>query len=728
MLLLPIVIAGAVLVRSGSARISEWLPKNQLDRITYDSFIEMFGDDRFVLVSWEGCSTDDQRLNSISDELRQLDSNHTAAWFFNITSTRTLIEHLTNDPLKLTEATAKRRIEGFMLGRDGTACLVIELTPTGITNGTDAIECIYQAAEVGSGLQRGQMRLVGPVFEEAAIDRAGNDSMRYLVPPSTLAAILVAVFALGRWRASLVVFLLAGLGQIMSVALVYYVGAELSAVMIVLPTLVFMLSLSSCVHLVNYYDEIADGEQHRGARAVLMGLKPTMLATATTMAGMGSLVVSDLGPVKAFGLYSAISLGMSTLALLLLFPQLTAIILREQKRSERISTNGITYRDTFLESLTSIVTKHAGKITLVAILCLGICIWGTLRLQASTKFDKMFPAASPAVTGMNWVESKIGPIVSVEVLLTFPEGNQDLLQQVRWLSTIESQLRQSDDVGATLSAAKFLPAISRARGARGTLERAAYAGQLNKALYGLTEQKWLAQDQSDRNVWRITCKVTALDEDYGIFVERLRQDALSSISEFRSEPFPPEKVEITGVSVMAYNSQLQLTSDLSRSFTMAFLLITPMMMFVTRSVSGGLIAMMPNVLPVLIVFGLMGLTQIKVDIAGILTASVALGIAVDDTLHFVSWYRRGQSTGLGARDSIRFAYRHCAMAMIETTLICCSAMLPLLFAGFIPTARFAALMVCMLLLAIVGDLLVLPALLVVRDRWTTPAISTTTQT
>ena len=121
--------------------------------------------------------------------------------------------------------------------------------------------------------------------------------------------------------------------------------------------------------------------------------------------------------------------------------------------------------------------------------------------------------------------------------------------------------------------------------------------------------------------------------------------------------------------------------------------------------------MLPNVLPVSIAFGMMGWLKFDLDIAGILTASIALGIAVDDTLHFVCRYVESLGGGHSKEQAIVQTINSCGQAMIHTTVISCVAMAPFLFAEFLPTQQFAKLMIVMISFAIVGDLIVLPALL-----------------
>ena len=162
---------------------------------------------------------------------------------------------------------------------------------------------------------------------------------------------------------------------------------------------------------------------------------------------------------------------------------------------------------------------------------------------------------------------------------------------------------------------------------------------------------------------------------------------------------------------MVYKAQHQILRDLSISFVTAFIFISIILMVVLGSVRTGLIAMIPNVFPPLVVFGTMGWLGRSIEIGSVMTASVALGIAVDDTIHFLTWYRRGTLEGLSRYASIRYAFEHCAKAMIDTSLICGLGVAPFLFGVFMPTVNFALLLCVMLFTALVGDLILLPAIL-----------------
>jgi predicted RND superfamily exporter protein len=111
------------------------------------------------------------------------------------------------------------------------------------------------------------------------------------------------------------------------------------------------------------------------------------------------------------------------------------------------------------------------------------------------------------------------------------------------------------------------------------------------------------------------------------------------------------------------------------------------------------------------VFGAMGWLRLPVEIGTVMTASVALGIAVDDTIHFLTWYKRGMLENKTKMGAIRFAFEHCAKPMIDATLICGFGVAAFMFSDFMPTVRFSRLLFILLAAALIGDLFLLPAIL-----------------
>ena len=177
----------------------------------------------------------------------------------------------------------------------------------------------------------------------------------------------------------------------------------------------------------------------------------------------------------------------------------------------------------------------------------------------------------------------------------------------------------------------------------------------------------------------------------------------------------------TGVVPIVYKAQNELLNSLIQSIGLAFVMIAIVMMVMMRNgrlsptnfanIRGGMVSMIPNVFPVILVFGLMGHIGAALDIGSMMTASVAMGVAVDDTIHFLTWFRKGLNKGLARRGALMLAYQRCGAAMTQTTLIGGLGLSVFALSSFTPTQRFGVLMLTLLAAALLGDLLFLPAIL-----------------
>lgn len=196
-------------------------------------------------------------------------------------------------------------------------------------------------------------------------------------------------------------------------------------------------------------------------------------------------------------------------------------------------------------------------------------------------------------------------------------------------------------------------------------------------------------------------------------------------------------IVFTGVMPIVNKAQRALLDSLIQSTWWSFATITPLMMFVCRSISGGAVVMLPNVLPVLVVFGGMGWLGIPVDIGSMMAASIALGVAVDDTIHFLAWYRDDLQK-LGDRSAaVVSAYTRSATPTLQAALVNGLGLSVFACSAFTPTQRFGWLMLTILVAGVVSELVMLPSLLlsplgkvfdVAHNTDIDPAIDQTTET
>ena len=170
-------------------------------------------------------------------------------------------------------------------------------------------------------------------------------------------------------------------------------------------------------------------------------------------------------------------------------------------------------------------------------------------------------------------------------------------------------------------------------------------------------------------------------------------------------------LQYTGKNHLFHSAQTSLLKDFYRNFLLAFLIITPVLIIVLRSFYLGLLAMLPNLLPVLVLFGGLGWLGWSIDLSIAMTASVALGIAVDDTTHLLIRFREFGGRFTNVLPPIRKAIAQCGPAMMQTTAIGCAGLIFYCFTEMIVVRNFSLAIACMLVLALLADVVFLPALL-----------------
>ncbi len=232
---------------------------------------------------------------------------------------------------------------------------------------------------------------------------------------------------------------------------------------------------------------------------------------------------------------------------------------------------------------------------------------------------------------------------------------------------------------------------------------------------------------------KFECVVLVCDhEDYDVDFIKEHAKAFVDARDHSFDPHAPTaltsveredliNVVYTGVVPIVYKAQRTLLISLIDSIGAAFLMIALVMMILLRrgrlgllnlfNFRAGMTSMIPNVFPVVLIFGAMGYMAISVDIGTMMTASVAMGVAVDDTIHFLTWFREAIAAGRSRQEAILDAYRRCAPAMSQTTLIGGLGLAVFAFSTFTPTQCFGVMMLTLLAAALIGDLIFLPALL-----------------
>ncbi len=710
---------------SASQSVRQWLPRDMEEVEVYDWFVERFGKDEMVVVSWPACRLANPQVDRLAESFVAATGYDQEAnpnrYFAHAVTGPQLVRRLTSGEVGLSRAEAIRRLTGTLVGSDGdTTCIILVVSEFGAANRQPAIESIYRIAESQYGLPRDGLHLGGPTVDAATNMAVLRNSLYEMAAWSIVVVILVCWLRLGSVWLTLIVIFTASYSTAATLAVLHVTGGQMNLTLVTVPVLVFVLSTSSSIHLVNYYRQaLVHGDVvFAPARAVEHGWRPCLLALGTTAIGMASLTTSKIIPIREFGMYSAVGLMLSAAVLLLILPSALSCcggLLDSLNAKRRLATLGPDANHTGLKSdrlagwLAPVVTRRHRLITagfVAAMLTLGS---GLVWLEASLKLQNRFPGNSRIMRDCRWLEANVGPLVPLEVVVRFSEScPMGHLERLQFVNRVQNSIERLDAVDATLSSANFTAPVPDGKGIRQVVQRSILESRLAQQRQRDNTPPFLVSDEHEE-LWRINVRVNALNDiDYGFFIDEVKENVERLVDE--SDP-QSVKVTYTGAVPLLYRCLRMLLYDLMTSFLLAFGLIAVVFIIILRSPQGGTLAMMPNLFPIIVVFGAMGWLTIYVDSGTMKTASVAIGIAVDGTFHFLTWFRRGVSRGMSRCGSIRFAYSRCAGAMINSTVICAAGLIPFTFSTYIPTVRFAWLMIALLSIALLGDLLFLPALL-----------------
>jgi predicted RND superfamily exporter protein len=684
----------------------QWLPRGFDETETYHWLQAHFGRDEITVVSWPGCTLDDPRTEQLARALLRAPQT---AYFQRALTGQQILQQLVSAPLDLPRSEALRRLQGVLIGSDGkTTCVVLTVSARGEADRAAAVEQIRQVAQQQCGIAPGQLRLGGPTVDAATIDVESQRLLLQLAGLSALVSFAITWLRLRSPRLAIIILVTAVYSTALAMAILYYTGGHMNLVMTMLPPLIYVLSISAAVHLVNYYrDALKEGSgDDAPVRALACGWWPCTLASGTTAVGLLSLAVSEIVPVKMFGVYAAAGMCASLVVVLLFVP--VALTLWPAASRCGASPRRGTPAKSNADRLVDLIGRRHGVITAGCLLLMVVTACGLPLLRSTVKLQYRFGSHSRIIEDYRWLEAHLGPLVPMEVVVHFDAASHaTFLDQLEYVAGMERNLERLPDVGAALSGASFAPILPTGGSLRDVSRRAMLRRNAATLRQGIREAHYLADGDAGEQLWRISLRAPALsDVDYGRFVETLRRSIEPGI-----ECAAGVRVTYTGVIPLIYKAQRELLSDLVESFFLAFALIALVMILVLRDPRAGLLAMVPNVFPAVVIFGLMGLLGVPIEIGSIMTASAAMGIAVDDTFHFLSWFRSGASYAVPRQETLRFAFHRCAGAMVHTTLICACGLLVFSLSSFMPIVRFSWMMTTLLLAALLGDLILLPALL-----------------
>lgn len=481
--------------------------------------------------------------------------------------------------------------------------------------------------------------------------------------------------------------------------------------MAIIPALVFVLATSGSIHLIRYsLNAIGDAR-----RLLAVGWKPCTISALTTAVGMMSLTRSSFPAIRNFGFFCAAGVCFALAFQLILVPWL----LSRYGRGGLAKLAARSDQSSFWKRLMERVARRKRWVSAVGVLCMILGVVGLTRLVAEVEVEKLFQPDSEILTSLANMEKQLGPMDQTELLVVFETpDSQSFPDHAQLVRRIQSALTRLPQVGVVHSLVNFLPPEPQKYNARSFVKWSTYRNALRQKRDELAEGNMLAIDESSET-WRICLRFAfTAENDFGQLARDVSETSANVVGQSGHLSPTDSKPNLiyTGKTHLFHSAQVTLLEDLFLNFLLAFVIITPILIIVLRSIPLGLIAMLPNVFPTLVVFGWLGWVGYPIDLAIAMTACIALGIAVDDTTHFLIRFRDFGGTTDNLSVPIEKTISQCGPAMLHTTLIGGAGLIVYYFSDMLVVSRFSWAITVLLMIALLADVIILPAILFLFGR------------
>ncbi|OGT20251.1 MAG: hypothetical protein A2V90_06285, partial [Gammaproteobacteria bacterium RBG_16_57_12] len=473
-----------------------------------------------------------------------------------------------------------------------------------------------------------------------------------------------------------------------------------------------LLAALTIALLIHFYTAMTLAERHgvRGADRVRHAIGDirgaARFTSITTIAGFGSLMFSKIPPIQMFGVVGVVGEILVYFTVIVLLPPL---FIRWDDKKWRTDSAGMRWIDSFVLRVARIGIRRAGVVSILFLALTLITLPLLWQIKSETDLLKFFADDHPLTLSTQKIEDKLVGITPLEVVFDTSEAEgmkaPERLQAIR----------------AFQAWAESLPEVDRALSMADIVEDMNWAFHGEDPAYRVVPQsrKLISQllfiydgrDLSDfvDSAYQRTRVVLAVNvhgaNETGAVIKEIE-------SHLEQQSMPAMKWHIAGFGRLFYDQQELLVMGTLKSLWMAVLQIFIIMLILWRSLLAAALCIIPNIAPIYATYILMGAGGIWLDMGTALIASVALGVAVDDTIHLFHGYVERVKKGVKPTWALARNYRQAGRAVTTTSFILCVPFFLLTFSSFQPTSHFGLLTTFGLLAAMLFDLLLLPALLV----------------
>lgn len=608
---------------------------------------------------------------------------------------------------------ADERFVNNFINKDATTLLVYLKTTSNLSLG-DSKEHMLALGKLLDTYDFPAVHKMGrPYFQQELV----RMQQREIIVSAIVSGILVSLvmFLLFRRTWGIVISLVSiGLGMLLFMGFLGATGRELNAIAALYPVLMIIVGTSDVIHIMSkYIDELRKGKSREDAIRITtreIGMA-TLLTSLTTAVGFASLLTSKVTPIRDFGINAAIGVMIAYVTVVLF----TTAVLSYFETEQIIKLGkGQAVWDRLLERIYQTTLRHSKAITWGSVALTIISFWAISRITTNYSIIDNMPRGGQITQDFAFFEKELSGFRPMEFAI-FTQGKHRATDYVvlKEMAKIEDYLRQFPYIQAIGSVTAIYKSINQMHANNrvdayvlpDTEEKYARYHRLADKVPDLQLNVLVNQSQDKA---RITSRILDIGAD-SIKAFGLRTDAWIADNVDASVI----KVRRTGTGLIIDKNAEYIRDSLLTGLVMAILIVSLLMALLFKDWKMLFVALVPNLIPLIQAGALLGILGIELEAGVSIVFAIIFGIAVDDSIHFLSKFKLARGRGLNVEESIHVTFRETGKAIILTTIILFFGFLVMLFSVHPPSVTIGLLISLTLVSAVVADLLLLPLLI----RW-----------
>lgn len=516
-------------------------------------------------------------------------------------------------------------------------------------------------------------------------------------------------------KATLISMLVVILGVCWSFGLIASFGFQISMLSALIPSLIIVIGVPNCIFLINKYHAEYKGHKNKilAVQRVIRKIgAATLLTNTTTALGFAAFIFTDSVILREFGILASINIMMVFVISIIVIPVVYSFSRKPKKRHyshlEKKWLNG------FINALTHTVQHYRVPVYIGSLALSAIAFYGATQIVTTGNLTEEFKESDPLLKDLRFLEDNFGGVVPVEIVIdTKRERGAQKLSVIKKLNELQERLLEIPELSRSISLADGVKFAKQAyyRGDPSFYE-VPTRQESNFILSSIPEAKGgldLLNAMVDSTGQKVRISVQA--QDLPTKANRKLHDA---VKERVEAVFDKERygITITGASVVFAKGTSYLIKNLIISLVLAICVIAIIMTLLFRSFKMVVVSLLPNLFPLLMTAGIMGYFGIPLKPSTILVFSIAFGISVDDTIHFLAKYRQELRTnGWNIAQAVLTSIRETGVSMFYTSIVLFFGFITFISSSFGGIVSLGILVSVTLVIAMLSNLILLPTLL-----------------